>query len=35
MAVQNMITRAEATAEVLAAKRLKGLSFEQIAKAVG
>jgi cyanate lyase len=35
MAVQNMITREQATAEILAAKRLMGLSFEQIAKAVG
>jgi len=35
MAVQNMITREQATAEILAAKRVKGLSFEQVAKAVG
>ncbi|HEY3301962.1 MAG TPA: cyanase [Candidatus Binatia bacterium] len=35
MAVQTVITREEATAQVLAAKKLKGLTFEEIARAVG
>jgi cyanate lyase len=35
MAVQKVITREEATAQILAAKRLKGSTFEQVAKAVG
>ena len=34
MAVQTM-TREEATAEIVAAKKVKGLTFEEIAKAVG
>ena len=35
MATQNVITREEATAQILAAKQAKGLSWEEIAKAVG
>jgi cyanate lyase len=35
MADQNAITRKEATAHIMAAKKQKGLTFEQIAKAVG
>jgi cyanate lyase len=35
MADQNMITREEATAQIMAAKKQKGLTFDQIAKAVG
>jgi len=35
MAVQKVITREEATAQILAAKKLKGLTFEEIAQAVG
>jgi cyanate lyase len=35
MAEQNAITREEATAQIVAAKKQKGLTFEQIAKAVG
>ena len=35
MAVEKVITREEATAHILAAKEAKGLTFEQIAKAVG
>ncbi|MGH7773449.1 MAG: cyanase [Candidatus Binatia bacterium] len=35
MAIQNVISREEATAQILAAKKLRGLTFQQIAKAVG
>jgi len=35
MAIQQVITREEATAEILAAKEAKGLTFDDIAKAVG
>lgn len=35
MAPQNMMTRKEATEHILAAKREKGLTFENIGKAVG
>src|SRR5439155_12210254 len=35
MAEQKVITREEATAQILAAKRQRGLTFEAIAKAVG
>jgi cyanate lyase len=35
MAAQKVITREEATAQILAAKKEKGLTFEGIAKAVG
>jgi cyanate lyase len=35
MAAQKVITREEATAQILSAKKLKGLTFEEIAKAVG
>ena len=35
MAEQKVITREEATAQILAAKKQRGLTFEEIAKAVG
>jgi len=35
MVVQKAISREEATVQILAAKKLKGLTFEEIAKAVG
>src|SRR5207249_9778254 len=35
MAEQKAITREEATAQILAAKKQRGLTFEEIAKAVG
>ncbi len=35
MAIEKVITREEATAEVIAAKKRKGVTFEEIAKAVG
>src|SRR5262249_32255632 len=35
LATQSVITRAEATAQILTAKKAKGLTFEAIAKAVG
>ena len=35
MAVQTVMTRDQAAAEILAAKQAKGLSWEEIAKAVG
>jgi cyanate lyase len=35
MATQTVISRDEATAQILAAKKLKGLTFEEIARAVG
>jgi cyanate lyase len=35
MAEQKVITREEATAQIIAAKKQKGLTFEEIAKAVG
>ena len=35
MAGQKVITREEATAQILAAKKQRGLTFEEIAKAVG
>lgn len=35
MADQNTITREEATAQIMAAKKQNGLTFERIAKAVG
>lgn len=35
MALQNVIAREDATKQVLAAKKIKGLTFEQIAAAVG
>ena len=35
MAAQKVISRGEATANILGAKKLKGLTFEAIAKAVG
>ena len=35
MAEQKVITREEATAQILAAKKQRGITFEEIAKAVG
>jgi len=35
MEVQKVITRGEATAHILAAKKVKGITFEEIAQAVG
>lgn len=35
MAEQKVITREDATAQIIAAKKQKGLTFEEIAKAVG
>lgn len=35
MADQNVITREEATAQIIAAKKQRGSTFEQIAKAIG
>ena len=35
MAEQKVIAREEATAQIVAAKKQKGLTFEEIAKAVG
>ena len=35
MAEQKVITREEATAQILAAKKQRGLTFEEIAKTVG
>ena len=35
MAEQKVITREEATAQIIAAKKQRGLTFEEIAKAVG
>jgi len=35
MAEQKVITREEATAQIMAAKKQRGLTFEEIAKAVG
>jgi len=35
MVVQKAISREEATVQIIAAKKLKGLTFEEIAKAIG